>query len=105
VVDVLGTATLFHHAMMGITYGMVKGLLVALALIVATMALMLRSLPLGMLAVVPNVMPILVCGGVLGWSGIPLAMGTSLVGCVAPGPRGGRYGTCAGSPARSTHPR
>lgn len=84
-VDVLGTATLFHRAMMGITYGMVKGLLVALALIVATMAMMLRSLPLGLLAAVPNVMPILVCGGALGWSGIPLAMGTSLVGCVALG--------------------
>jgi predicted RND superfamily exporter protein len=84
-VEVLGHAYLFAKASAGITSGMLRGLAIAIALVVLITALAMRSLPLALLAAVPTVAPIAVCGGALGWLGVPLSLGTSLVGSLALG--------------------
>ena len=84
-VEVLGTWLLFPKAMDAITRGMVRGLLTALALITLVMMLSLGSVKLGLVAAIPNAVPIVVCTGLLGWLGVPLSFGTSIVGCVALG--------------------
>ncbi len=84
-VEVLGTWLLFPKAMDGITRGMVQGLAFAVLAIGAVMLVSLRDPRLALVAAVPNLLPILICGGLLGWLGIPLSFATSIVGCVALG--------------------
>jgi len=84
-VDTLGTTYLYSRAMDGLTRGMIKGLGVAIVLIGVVMLVGLRSFRLATVAAIPNFMPLLLCGGVIGWFDIPISMGTSLVGCIALG--------------------
>lgn len=84
-VEVLGTWLLFPKAMDGITRGMVKGLALAVVCIGAIMLAALRDARLALIATVPNLLPIAICGGMLGWLDVPLSFATSVVGCVALG--------------------
>ncbi|TFH30801.1 MAG: hypothetical protein E4H00_04535, partial [Myxococcales bacterium] len=84
-VQTLGSTFLYSRAMDGLTRGMVTGVAAAAFFIGAMMLLGLRSVSLGVVAAIPNLVPIVLCGGVLGWLDMPLSMGTSLVGCIALG--------------------
>jgi predicted RND superfamily exporter protein len=84
-VETLGTTFLYSKAMDGLTRGMLVGLAVATVLIGIVMCIGLRSIKLAALAAIPNLTPLLLCGGAIGWFDIPLSMGTSLVGCIALG--------------------
>ncbi len=84
-VESLGTMYLYSRAMDELTRGMLLGLGVAALLVGVVMWAGLRSIPLAAIAAIPNLTPLLVCAGVLGWMGVPLSMGTSLVGCLALG--------------------
>jgi len=63
----------------------IKSFLLAFAVIALTMILMLRSLPLGLLAMIPNFMPIMVTMGLMPVLGISLDVGTVMIACVALG--------------------
>lgn len=84
-VSVLGSLYLLAKSMDRIARGMLMGLGLAVILIGVVMTLALRSLRLALVAAVPNILPILVCGGLMGWLGVPLSVGTSVVGCIALG--------------------
>ncbi len=84
-VDTLGTTFLYSRAMDGLTRGMLRGLAVASVLIGLVMLVGLRSARLAALAAIPNLAPIVICGGALGYLDVHLSMGTSLVGCIALG--------------------
>jgi predicted RND superfamily exporter protein len=84
-VEVLGTYLMFPKAMDAISRGMVQGLGLATALVLAVMIAGLGSLRLGLASLIPSVAPILVCLGLMGWLEVPLSFGTSIVGCVSLG--------------------
>ncbi len=84
-VEILGTWLLFPKAMDGITRNMIRGLVVALVAILIIMTLSLRSLPLGLISIIPNVLPVIVCIGLMGWLGVPISFITSICGCLALG--------------------
>lgn len=89
-VEQLGAWRLFPRAVYGITIGMVKGLAVAMVLITIMMALTLgetrrEGWRLALIGIVPSGVPILLCTGMMGWLGVPLSFGTSIVGCMALG--------------------
>lgn len=84
-VEVLGTWLLFPKAMDGIARNMVRGLLLTSELILLLLMMALRSPRLGLISVVPNLLPILVCLGCMGWFGIPISFATSITGCIALG--------------------
>ncbi|TFH22523.1 MAG: hypothetical protein E4H03_08230 [Myxococcales bacterium] len=84
-VATLGTTFLYSRAMDGLTRGMLQGLAMAAVLIGIVMLVGLRSLRLAVIAAIPNLTPLVLCGGALGYLGVPLSMGTSLVGCIALG--------------------
>lgn len=84
-VDTLGTTFLYSKAMDELTRGMLGGLLLASALILCVLAIGLKSIPLALLATIPNLLPIVIGGGLLGWLGVPISMSTSLMGCIALG--------------------
>jgi hypothetical protein len=84
-VETLGSTYLYSRAMEGLTRGIIYGLLTAMALIGAVMLIGLRSVSLAAVAAIPNLAPLLLCAGAIGWLDIPLAMGTSVVGCITLG--------------------
>jgi predicted RND superfamily exporter protein len=81
----LGSAYLYTRAMEALTHGMVLGLTTTAILIGVVMVVGLRSFGLAFIAALPNLTPIVIWAGLLGWFDIPLSMGTRLVGCVALG--------------------
>ncbi len=68
-----------------IVMGQIKSLTLALVVIFGVMALMFLSVKIGALAMLPNVLPIVVFFGVMGWFGILLNLGTSLIAAIALG--------------------
>ncbi len=84
-VSVLGTSYLFDRAMIRLGWDMVRSLITALFFIVLVMTIFLKSLKLALIAAIPNAVPILCCSGLLGWFGLELSMGASVVGCIALG--------------------
>lgn len=62
-----------------ITKGLVRSILTALVMITLLMMLVFRSIRLGLVAMIPNVFPVLVAGGVMGFLNIPLEFVTMTV--------------------------
>jgi predicted RND superfamily exporter protein len=65
--------------------GQIRSLTVAVTTIFLVFALMFLSARIGFLAVAPAVLPIVIFFGVLGWLGIRLDLGTSLIAAIALG--------------------
>jgi predicted RND superfamily exporter protein len=65
--------------------GQVKSLSLALVLIFLIMMGLFLSSKVGLIAVLPNLVPIITNFGVMGWLGIPLSVATSLIASVAIG--------------------
>jgi predicted RND superfamily exporter protein len=91
---ILGGAASFELtgllAIMGGTFtavmrSMARTYVLALLVITPLMVLLIGNLRIGMLSMVPNLAPILVTLGVMGWSGIPLDAFTLLIGSIAIG--------------------
>ncbi len=59
-----------------VTWGQIKSFFIALTVIALLMSAVFGSLSLGLVAMIPNVAPALVVGGIMGLSGIPLDMMT-----------------------------
>jgi predicted RND superfamily exporter protein len=68
-----------------IVAGQIKSLSLALAVIFLVMALMFLSVKVGFLAILPNVLSIVIFFGVMGWLGVFLNLGTSLIAAIALG--------------------
>ena len=68
-----------------ITIGQVKSLAISLVLIFGIMVALFVSSKVGLIAVIPNLFPILVNFGLMGLLGIPLSVATSLIASVAIG--------------------
>ena len=62
---------------------MMVGLLVAFAIIALLMGWLFRSLPMVLITLVPNVLPLLGIAGVMGFSGIDLKVSTSIIFTIA----------------------
>ncbi|MFK7897777.1 MAG: RND family transporter [Myxococcota bacterium] len=58
---------------------------IALAVITPLMMILLGSFRLGLIAMIPNLFPIVLTLGLMGWAGIPLEMFSLLIGSVALG--------------------
>jgi predicted RND superfamily exporter protein len=68
-----------------LTLGQVKSLSLSLVLIFAVMVILFLSSKVGVIAIVPNLFPILVNFGLMGWLGIPLSAATALIASVVIG--------------------
>jgi len=68
-----------------LTVGQIKSLSISLVLIFGVMAALFVSAKVGLIAVLPNLFPILVNFGLMGLFGIPLSTATSLIASVAIG--------------------
>jgi hypothetical protein len=80
-----GNLVLLTGTASDIVAGQIKSLSLALAVIFVVMSAMFLSFRVGMLAIVPNVLPIVIFFGAMGWSAIYLNLGTSLIAAIALG--------------------
>lgn len=62
-----------------ITRGLVRSILTALLMITLLMVVVFKSLKLGLAAMIPNIFPVLVAGGIMGFARIPLEFVTMTV--------------------------
>src|SRR5437763_1500958 len=84
-VTLTGTLVLLTGTTSDIVAGQIKSLTLALGIIFLVMTAMFLSAKIGFFAILPNVLPILVFFGVMGWLGILLNLGTSLIAAIALG--------------------
>ena len=68
-----------------LTVGQVKSLSISLLLIFGVMVALFLSAKVGLIAVIPNIFPIIVNFGIMGLFGIPLSVATSLIASIAIG--------------------
>ena len=80
-----GNLVLLTGTTSDIVTGQIESLSLALGVIFIVMALMFLSVKVGLLAMLPNVLPIVIFFGVMGWLGIELNLGTSLIAAIALG--------------------
>jgi len=80
-----GNLVLLSGTTSDIVTGQIKSLSLALAVIFIVMSLMFLSVKVGFLAILPNVLPIVIFFGVMGWLGMLLNLGTSLIAAIALG--------------------
>jgi len=65
--------------------GQIESLILAFGVILGVLTVLFLSLRVGVAAMVPNVLPVLLFFGVMGWSGVALNLATSIIAAVALG--------------------
>jgi predicted RND superfamily exporter protein len=80
-----GMLTLSSRIVVGIQASMVRSYTIVFIVISILMILFLGELRLGLASMVPNLFPIVLCLGIMGWFGIPLDNFTMLIGSIAIG--------------------
>ncbi len=68
-----------------LTNGQIKSLSITMVLVFGIMFLLFLSGKVGLIAIIPNLFPIIINFGIMGWFGIELSMVTSLIASIAIG--------------------
>ncbi|MFH1436703.1 MAG: MMPL family transporter [Pseudomonadota bacterium] len=84
-VEVTGYPFLFQRMNESVLTNQVKSVVVALAIIFVLLSVLFRSLIIGLIAAFPAVLTLLLVFGGLGFSGVPMDMGVSMVSIIALG--------------------
>jgi predicted RND superfamily exporter protein len=85
VVHATGTRVLLDRTADDLAAGQVGSLVAALAVVFAVLTIQFLSPRFGLVAMGPNLVPIVVFFGVLGWTGTPLGMATAMIASIALG--------------------
>jgi len=80
-----GKNYLFHSAQKTLLGDFYRNFLLAFIIITPVLILVLRSVSLGLLAMIPNLFPIVVLFGILGWFHWPVDIAIAMTACVALG--------------------
>jgi len=83
--DVTGFGMVISESSRQLTRGQVKSLSITMVLVFGIMFLLFLSSKVGLIAIVPNLFPIVVNFGIMGWFGVELSMVTSLIASIAIG--------------------
>lgn len=84
-VSLTGLVPLLSRTITATITSMVRSYLIAFLVISAAMVLLIGHFRLGAISMIPNLLPILLTLGYMGWVGIPLDMYTLLIGSIALG--------------------
>ncbi|GAA5024421.1 hypothetical protein GCM10011506_08040 [Marivirga lumbricoides] len=80
---ITGTTYLIDESNEMISWSLIKGLLLATALISIVLAFYFKSLKMLLISLVPNFIPLLITAGVMGFIGAPLKLTTAIIFAVA----------------------
>ena len=83
--DLTGSTVLGSRAFSVVLTSLVRSYALALAIITPLMVLMIGRLRLGLLTMIPNLLPVWLCLAMMGWLDIPLTISTLLVGSIVIG--------------------
>jgi len=84
-VHLTGSSLLFINMDRYVFNGQLQSLGLVLVVLLVILSFLFRSLHMGLLAMIPNVIPIAVMFGLLGWFGMPLDGFTAMMACIAIG--------------------
>lgn len=85
VISITGVNALFIEMLNNVMVTMLRSYTIALVSISILMVFMLGRLRMGLLSMIPNLLPIITVMGLMGWCGIALDFGTILIGSIAIG--------------------
>jgi predicted RND superfamily exporter protein len=74
-----GTMLLLNKAADEVSLGQIKGLSMVTTVIFGVMALLFLSFKIGLLSMLPNIFPIVILFGIMGWTGVTLNFSTSII--------------------------
>jgi hypothetical protein len=80
-----GTMVLLNRSADALAKGQIGGLWQVLLVLAILMSLLFLSVRVGLLSLIPNVVPIIILFGLMGWFGISLNISTSLIAAIALG--------------------
>ncbi|MCL4204391.1 MAG: MMPL family transporter [Pirellulaceae bacterium] len=83
--NISGGVFLVAMAQQRLLWDLAESFALAFVMISIAMMVLTRSLSIGMLAMIPNVFPVLLILGLMGWGGMPVDVGTMMTACVALG--------------------
>lgn len=83
--EVTGLGMVIAASSHQVTIGQIKSLSITMILVFGIMFLLFLSSKVGLIAIVPNLFPIIINFGIMGWLGIELSMVTSLIASIAIG--------------------
>ncbi|OQX87225.1 MAG: hypothetical protein B6D55_04090 [Candidatus Omnitrophica bacterium 4484_70.2] len=83
--EVLGYVVLDVEANKTVTEGQIKSLGLAMLVIFGMMFFVFRAVSVGVISIIPNLLPILVNFGIMGWLGIRLDSATSMISAIGIG--------------------
>ena len=84
-VEVTGFGMVISESSHQLTSGQIKSLAITMVLVFGIMFVLFLSSKVGLIAIIPNMFPIIVNFGIMGWLGIELSMFTSLIASIAIG--------------------
>lgn len=84
-ISITGVNALFIEMLNNVMVTMMRSYTIALVLISILMVFMLGKLRMGLLSMIPNLFPIVVVMGLMGWCDIALDFGTILIGSISIG--------------------
>jgi predicted RND superfamily exporter protein len=76
---------LLARSIIAAIYSMAKSYGIALIVITLMMTVMLGNLKLGFVSMIPNLLPIIITMGIMGWMEIPLDLNSLMIGSIAMG--------------------
>lgn len=80
-----GTLVLLNRSADTLAWGQISGLWQVFVVLLLLMCLMFLSLRIGLLSLIPNMIPIIILFGIMGFAGIPLNISTTLIAAMAIG--------------------
>jgi len=83
--EVTGLGMVIAASSHQLTIGQIKSLSITMILVFGIMFILFLSSKVGIIAIIPNIFPIIVNFGIMGWLGIELSMVTSLIASIAIG--------------------
>jgi predicted RND superfamily exporter protein len=83
--ELTGGAPLFTRVFKSVTVSMARSYVCALAVITPMLVLLIGSLRRGLVGMIPNLIPVFMVLGLMGWADIPLDVSTLLIGAIVIG--------------------
>jgi len=84
-IHITGLMSLMVRAIIAAIYSMAKSYVIALVVITILMILLIGDWKIGLLSMIPNLLPIIITMGVMGLSGNPLDLNSIMIGSIALG--------------------
>jgi len=83
--EVTGLGMVIAASSHQLTIGQIKSLSITMILVFGIMFILFLSSKVGLIAIIPNIFPIIINFGIMGWLGIELSLVTSLIASIAIG--------------------